>query len=138
MDWDVDDLVIGAVYASRRFGEVTYHGPDTAYDGAPLLFIGGHGKPYYCTARSINLLLAPKEHPSPSPAKASATGKEVEAAERHISWMQRRDAEYYERAMAGFDPFFPLSTSVQLQREAARASAETRTRLLQHLERTAP
>lgn len=46
--------------------------------------------------------------------------------DEHIAWMQRRDAEYYDRAMKGYDPFFPLSTKVQLQREAAKASRETR------------
>jgi hypothetical protein len=47
----------------------------------------------------------------------------------HLAWMQRRDAEYYKRAIAGHDPTHLLAAKTQLQREAAKASEETRNAL---------
>lgn len=44
----------------------------------------------------------------------------------HLAWMQRRDAQYYQRAIDGHDPTHLTATKSQLQREAAKASKETR------------
>lgn len=47
----------------------------------------------------------------------------------HLAWMQRRDAEYYQRAIVGHYPTHLLATKSQLQHEAAKASKETREKL---------